>query len=53
MFKKTQKNVKWKIIKANKKTGSRVRAMEYILKNIPYHVKNKDIIKHVNIESTE
>ena len=46
MFEKTQKNALWKIIKANRKTDARIEAFEYILKQIPYEVKDVDTIKH-------
>jgi polyphosphate kinase 2 len=46
MFEKTQVHVPWKIIKANRKTGARITALEYILKNIPYEVKDLENIKH-------
>lgn len=50
MFEKTQEFVPWKVIKANKKTSSRIVALEYILKNIPYEVKDQDTIKHRNVQ---
>lgn len=46
MFKNTQKHVRWKVIKANRKTAARVMALEYILNKIPYVVKDKENIKH-------
>ncbi|MXV38163.1 polyphosphate kinase 2 [Flavobacteriaceae bacterium Ap0902] len=46
MFEKTQEYVPWRIIKANRKTLARIKTMEYILKQVPYEGKNKDIIKH-------
>lgn len=49
MFEHTQREVPWKIIKANKKTNARINAMEYILKSIPYVVKDPQIIKHINV----
>jgi polyphosphate kinase 2 len=50
MFERSQEVVKWKVIKANKKTNARVRAMEYVLKSIPYKVKDREVIKHRNVE---
>lgn len=50
MFENTQKVVPWKVIKANKKTNARINAMEYILKSIPYQVKDLEKIKHINVE---
>jgi polyphosphate kinase 2 (PPK2 family) len=49
MFEKTNDNVQWKIIKANKKMEARISALEYILKQIPYQVKDLSTIKHINI----
>jgi len=46
MFKNTQKAAPWKIIKANRKTNARITAFEYILKKIPYEVKDLDTIRH-------
>ncbi len=46
MFNKTQDAAPWKIIKANRKTIARITAFEYILKEIPYEVKNTERIKH-------
>jgi polyphosphate kinase len=51
MFEQTQRDVPWKIIKANKKTNARINAMEYILKSIPYVVKDLERIKHINVLS--
>jgi len=45
MFKNTQEYVPWKIIKANRKTSARIKALEYILKKIPYSVKDLESIK--------
>lgn len=53
MFKKTQKHVPWKIIKANRKTNARIEAIEYILSQIPYEVKDLETIKHKNIYKKE
>lgn len=39
----------WKIFKANKKTMSRIEALEYILEKIPYQVKDMDAIKHQDL----
>jgi len=49
MFEHTQREVPWKIIKANKKTNARINAMEYILKSVPYVVKDPQMIKHINV----
>ena len=46
MFKQTQKYAPWKVIKANRKTSARITAFEYILKQIPYEVKDLETIKH-------
>ncbi len=46
MFQHTQKHAPWKIIKANRKTSARITAFEYILKQIPYEVKDLETIKH-------
>jgi polyphosphate kinase 2 len=51
MFENTQKIVPWKVIKANKKTNARINAMEYILKTIPYQVKDLEKIRHINVEN--
>lgn len=50
MFENASKTAPWKIIKANRKTTARVRALEYILSKIPYTHKNKDLIKHKSLE---
>jgi polyphosphate kinase 2 len=50
MFENTQKTVPWKIIKANKKTNARINVMEYILKTVPYQVKDLEKIKHISVE---
>lgn len=46
MFEKTQVSAPWKIIKANRKTNARINALEYILKSIPYEIKDIETIKH-------
>lgn len=51
MFEKTQEHAPWKVIKANKKTNARIAAFEYILKNIPYEVKDIDTIRHKTFRS--
>mgnify|MGYP003562825884 CR=1 FL=1 len=51
MFEKTQEAAPWKIIKANKKTTARIRALEYVLKQIPYEVKDLERIKHQTFKS--
>jgi polyphosphate kinase 2 len=49
MFEKTMEYTPWKIIKANRKIDARINALEYILKQIPYQVKDLEAIKHVNV----
>jgi polyphosphate kinase 2 len=51
MFEHTNKIVPWKIIKANSKMDARISALEYILKQIPYEVKDLRAIKHININN--
>ncbi|NAS31867.1 polyphosphate kinase 2 [Flavobacteriaceae bacterium R38] len=51
MFEKTQKHTPWKVIKANRKTDARINALEYILKSIPYEVKDVERIRHKSIHS--
>lgn len=51
MFKKTQLNAPWKIIKANRKTSARIAAFEYILKSIPYEIKDAERIRHKSLKS--
>ncbi|SDS21539.1 polyphosphate kinase 2, PA0141 family [Formosa sp. Hel1_31_208] len=51
MFEKTQENAPWKVIKANRKTNARIRAFEYILKSIPYEVKDIEAIRHRSLRS--
>jgi polyphosphate kinase 2 len=46
MFKNTQEHVTWKVLKANRKTSARIRALEYILNKIPYETKDKENIRH-------
>ncbi len=51
MFEKTSTKIApWKIIKANRKTKARVEAIEYILKKIPYRTKDREILKHEEID---
>jgi polyphosphate kinase 2 len=51
MFKITDtKNVPWRVIRANKKTRARVEVIEYMLQVLPYHPKNKNVIKHIDLE---
>ena len=45
MFERTQEAAPWKVIKANRKTNARIRAFEYILKEIPYEVKDIETIR--------
>lgn len=50
MFEKTNTTyAPWKIIKANRKTKARIEALEYILQNIPYTVKNDEVIVHQEV----
>jgi polyphosphate kinase 2 (PPK2 family) len=49
MFKNTQEQGPWKVIKANRKTSARIMALKYILKKIPYEVKDSESIKHKSI----
>ena len=51
MFEKTQVHAPWKIIKANRKTSARITAFEYILKEIPYEVKDLETIRHKTLRS--
>ncbi|WCO02951.1 polyphosphate kinase 2 [Psychroserpens ponticola] len=51
MFEKTQKHAPWKVIKANRKTSARITAFEYILKQIPYEVKDIETIRHKTLRS--
>ncbi|POS02101.1 polyphosphate kinase 2 [Flavobacterium croceum] len=54
MFEKTSTDyAPWQIIKANRKTKARIEALEYILQNIPYTVKNDEIIVHQEIVEDE
>ncbi len=46
MFERTSNPIPWKVIKANRKTQARINALEYILNNIPYEIKDKELIKH-------
>ncbi len=51
MFQETHTEASpWKIIKANKKTKARIEAMEYILNQLPYEVKDSDRIRHQRVE---
>lgn len=54
MFKKTNTELSpWIVIKANRKTTARIEAIEHILENIPYVVKDNDVIKHIDLEVNE
>ena len=45
MYKKTgTKSSPWKTIKANRKTKARVKAIEHILKEVPYDNKNEELL---------
>ena len=51
MFEKTNTKIApWIIIKANRKTTTRIEAMEHILDKIPYDKKDQSIIAHKEIE---
>ena len=51
MFKKTDTKIApWIIIKADRKTTTRIEAMEHILDKIPYESKDQSIIDHIEIE---
>ncbi len=51
MFEHTNtKYAPWKILKANRKTAARIKAIEYILDQLPYEVKDAERIKHHNVE---
>ena len=49
--KETQVHAPWKIIKANRKTNARIAAFEYVLKSIPYEVKDLETIRHKSLRS--
>ena len=54
MFNKTNTELApWVVIKANKKTKTRIEAIEHILSRIPYKPKNHRVIKHVEFEERE
>ncbi len=40
----------WKVLKANRKTAARIKAIEYILDQLPYEVKDNERIRHHNVE---
>lgn len=40
----------WKILKANKKSKARIEALEYVLQNIPYTVKDLEAISHQELD---
>ncbi len=51
MFKKTNTDyAPWKILNANKKSKARIDSLEYILNQIPYQVKDSEVLKHEEIE---
>ena len=51
MFDKTNTEyAPWKIFKANRKSKARIESLEYILENIPYQVKNEEVLKHEDID---
>jgi hypothetical protein len=53
MFEKKQNYALWKINKSNRKTSARIRALEYILKKIPYAVKYLEIMRHKSLISID
>lgn len=53
MFEHTNNIVPWKIIKANRKMDARISSLEYILKQIPYQVKDLKALKHININNQD
>jgi polyphosphate kinase 2 (PPK2 family) len=51
MFDKTDTEfATWEVFKANRKPKARIESLEYILQNIPYQIKNDEILKHENID---
>ena len=51
MFTKTSTDAApWKVLKANRKSKARIESLEYILNQIPYQVKDDEVIKHEEIE---
>ena len=51
MFEETDTELSpWIVVKANRKTTARIDAIEHILNNIPYVLKDHEIIKHIDIE---
>ena len=51
MFEKTNTEfAPWKVIKANRKSKARIEALEYILDNIPYEVKDTEVLQHIELE---
>lgn len=54
MFEKTSTEIApWQIIKANRKTRARIEALEYILQEIPYTVKDDEVIVHLEVEEQD
>ena len=54
MFEKTNTEIApWIVVKANRKTTARIDAIEHMLDKIPYIVKDKEIIKHIDLEVNE
>ncbi|MDR1877406.1 MAG: polyphosphate kinase 2 [Flavobacteriaceae bacterium] len=51
MFDQTNtKTSPWIVINANRKTKARIEALEYILKKIPYKIKDENILTHEEID---
>ena len=54
MFKKTNTKISpWIVVKANRKTKTRIEAIEHILNLIPYNPKDAAIIEHVEVEEKQ
>jgi polyphosphate kinase 2 (PPK2 family) len=51
IFENAQEHAPWKIIKANRKTNASINAIEYILKKVPYKVKDKETVRHKSLRS--
>ncbi|MDR2122112.1 MAG: polyphosphate kinase 2 [Flavobacteriaceae bacterium] len=51
MFTKTHTKISpWVVINANRKTRARIEALEYILKKIPYKIKDEKALEHEEID---
>lgn len=54
MFNRTHTEIApWIVIKANRKTKTRIVAIEHILELIPYHPKDSTIIEHIEVEEKQ